>query len=219
MIDTIAVLFVMISTMAALGGPGGTASTNMSIDDQVVTALSNVASNKDVPDLAALVFSGFAHRQQIIQSLIKIIDNPQSTVYAKGCAANYLGEMRASEAADSLAAHITNNPPGASWARTAFHEVPYGDTLPSVSALIKIGSPAIPAVIRNLAESDVEQVRTCSMVVLESVEGDKDVMQLRLQKALDAQTDARKASSGMFRCFFIGPDKGPSHPSGKRCRS
>ncbi len=27
------------------------------------------------------------------------------------------------------------------------------------------------------------------------------------------------ASSGMFRCFFIGPDKGPSHPSGKRCRS
>ena len=27
------------------------------------------------------------------------------------------------------------------------------------------------------------------------------------------------ASSGMFRCFFIGPDRGPSHPSGKRCRS
>src|SRR5208282_1418356 len=26
------------------------------------------------------------------------------------------------------------------------------------------------------------------------------------------------ASSGMFRCFFIGPDRGPSHPSGKRCR-
>jgi hypothetical protein len=29
---------------------------------------------------------------------------------------------------------------------------------------------------------------------------------------------ANKASSGMFRCFFIGPDRGPSHPSGKRCR-
>ena len=27
------------------------------------------------------------------------------------------------------------------------------------------------------------------------------------------------ASSGMLRCFFIEPDKGPSHPSGKRCHS
>jgi hypothetical protein len=26
------------------------------------------------------------------------------------------------------------------------------------------------------------------------------------------------ASSGMFWVFFIGQDKGPTHPSGKRCR-
>jgi hypothetical protein len=31
--------------------------------------------------------------------------------------------------------------------------------------------------------------------------------------------ERKKASSGMFWCFFIGLDRGPSHPSGRRCRS
>lgn len=186
------VLFVMMGMRVALGGVGGSISTNMPIDDQVVMALSKVASEDDAPGLATLVSTGFAHRQQIIQSLIKIIDNPQSTAYAKGCAAHYLGGMRALEAVDSLAAHITNSPPGANPSRSAFHELAYGEFLPSVSALIKIGTPAIPAVIRNLAESDVEAVRGCSMIVLQSIDGDKSIVQLRLQKAFDAQTDATK---------------------------
>jgi cyclopropane fatty-acyl-phospholipid synthase-like methyltransferase len=35
---------------------------------------------------------------------------------------------------------------------------------------------------------------------------------------IDLIVVAKKASSGMFWVFFIGQDKGPTHPSGKRCR-
>jgi hypothetical protein len=38
---------------------------------------------------------------------------------------------------------------------------------------------------------------------------------------VDVQADIMDdfiASSGMFWVFFIGQDKGPTHPSGKRCR-
>ena len=46
--------------------------------------------------------------------------------------------------------------------------------------------------IKNLEESDDAKVRESSLNVLISIEGDKDVVQLRLQKALDAQSDAKK---------------------------
>jgi hypothetical protein len=55
-----------------------------------------------------------------------------------------------------------------------------------------IGSPAIPAVIRNLADSDDSRTRRISMRVLISIDGDKDIVQLRLQKALAAEKDLQK---------------------------
>ena len=63
---------------------------------------------------------------------------------------------------------------------------------PAVEALIKIGNPSIPAVIRNLAESDDAKVRELSLKVLKSIDGDKDISQLRLQKAFKAETASQK---------------------------
>jgi HEAT repeat protein len=60
------------------------------------------------------------------------------------------------------------------------------------AALVAIGTPSIPAVIRNLENSDDAKVRQPSLNVLVRIEGDKDVVQLRLQKALDAQSDTTK---------------------------
>ena len=59
-------------------------------------------------------------------------------------------------------------------------------------ALIKIGNPSIPAVIRNLAESDDAKVRELSLTALYHIDGDKDITQLRLQKALKAEKDLQK---------------------------
>jgi hypothetical protein len=107
------------------------------------------------------------------------------------CASIYLGEMRASEAADVLAEQIAMRPPGEP-SQSALHVVPYGDGLPVATALEKIGSPSIPGLIRNLTESDVEEVRAWSLMALQAIEADKDVVLLRLQKAVDSQTDATK---------------------------
>ena len=65
---------------------------------------------------------------------------------------------------------------------------------PAMDALVKIGSPSIPALIRNLAGSDNANVRELSLRALNQIDGDKDIVQLRLQKAMNAQIDsARKA--------------------------
>jgi hypothetical protein len=125
-------------------------------------------------------------RKQVIQSLLKTFNDPKSTVYiSKCCAASYLGELRAAEAADSLAAQITIRPP------LGGHE-PLGGYDPVVMALIEIGNPFTPAVIRNLADSDDPKVRELSLRVLTRIDNDKDISQLRLQKVLKAETDPKK---------------------------
>jgi len=64
--------------------------------------------------------------------------------------------------------------------------------LSAVDALIKIGNPSIPAMMRNLAESDDAKARELSLQVLTRIDGDKDISQLRLQKTLKAETDSTK---------------------------
>ena len=183
-------LLFMLTGVKAFAGQGENVSTNACLDDEVVTALDSFNSDKTVNiDWQRLVRNAFAHRQKIIQELLNIFNNPQSDLYAKCVAANYLGEMRASEAADSLAPRITIRGP---FENEGFHFAPGGGSLSIMQALIKIGTPSIPAVMRNLAESDDEQGRMRSVAVLSEIEGDKDVVQLQLQKAIDAQSDATK---------------------------
>ena len=68
----------------------------------------------------------------------------------------------------------------------------FWDRFPATQALVKIGNPAIPAVIRNLAESDDATFRRLSLSALYHIEGDKDIVQLRLQKALAAEKVSTK---------------------------
>lgn len=186
LIGVFALLFSMAG-MRAFAEPGENVSANMCLDEKVILAINNVSSNAllDV-DFGTLFRESSDHREQDIQELLNIFNNPKTGDYPKCCAAYYLGEMRASEAVDSLANQITLEPIVIS------HEPAYGYN-PPVDALVKIGTPSIPAVIRNLAESEDEKVREFSMAVLYLIDaGDKDIVQLRLQKALDAQTDAAK---------------------------
>jgi hypothetical protein len=57
---------------------------------------------------------------------------------------------------------------------------------------MRIGNPSIPAVIGNLEQSDDVKVRELSLAVLNYIDNDKDITQLRLQKALAAQNDGQK---------------------------
>jgi hypothetical protein len=130
-----------------------------------------------------------AERGKLITKLLEILKNPQSTNFDQCAAAYYLGEMRAPQAADILAAQITLK---LDFKHLDLNGLPVMPTDFAQEALIKIGNPSIPAVIRNLAESDDAKARELSLLVLYRIEGDKDIVQLRLQKALKTEADSQK---------------------------
>lgn len=119
--------------------------------------------------------------------LLNVFKDAKSSRFNKCAAAYHLGEMRTPEAADALAADIKLNlgPMVVDHLSILMHT-------PAVDALIKIGSPSIPAVIRNLEENGDAKVRELSLKVLYRIDGDKDIVRLRLQKALNAQKDSQK---------------------------
>jgi hypothetical protein len=183
-------LILVIIGVGKIDGQTESTNTNQSIDDKVVAVINSFNYNH-TPDPNAdwgkIFLDAPKHRQLIIQSLLGIFNDPKSRVYIPKCyAAYFLGVMRASEAANSLAAQISVQPP------------PFGMMEPGCgadpvpTALVAIGTPSIPAVIQNLAESDDAKVRELSLKVLYRIEGDKDIVQLRLQKALAAEKDSQK---------------------------
>jgi HEAT repeat protein len=142
------------------------------------------ANNPDAVD--GIVGKLHSERGQLIRELLTVFQDKKSSNVEQCAAAYYFGELKASEAVDALAANIT----------LAFSQPVDHLTIlmnaSSVEALIKIGNPSIPAMIRNLAESDDSKVRDLSLQVLTRIDGDKDIVQLRLQKALNAETDSTK---------------------------
>jgi hypothetical protein len=123
--------------------------------------------------------------------LLAIFKDTHSSQGTKGAAAYYLGEIRFSEASDELATNIALEITQLLEDHMALLEGHLEGHL-AAQALIKIGTPAIPPLIRNLANSDDKVVRGWSMLVLCRIEDDKDVVHLRLQKALAAEKDPQK---------------------------
>lgn len=128
-------------------------------------------------------------RKQLCSKLIGILTDSRSPNLNQCEAAYYLGELRIPEAVDALAAKIMLR---LDTRHIITLHLPTISSSPVVEALIKIGIPSIPAMIRNLAESDDNQVRDLSLKVIYRIEGDKDIVQLRLQKAMAAEKDSRK---------------------------
>ena len=158
-------------------------------NDPVITTIESINRGEFVSAFTAPYERGSGHRLRTIQALLRIFSDSKAYPDAKCCAAAYLGMMRASEAADSLAANIALQPPFDP--HFAVSGPPFGYN-PVIDALVAIGNPSIPAVIRNLAESDDAKVRELSLQVLTRIDGDKDIAQLRLQKALKAEKDSQK---------------------------
>jgi hypothetical protein len=130
-----------------------------------------------------------AERERLGADLLNTFNNQKSSRANQCIAAYYLGEMRYSSAADSLAVDIKVNLGDSD---ILIQGLPVILAYPARDALVKIGAASIPAVIRNLTESDDALVRALSFDVLTHVDGDKDIAGLRLQKALNAEKDSHK---------------------------
>jgi hypothetical protein len=135
---------------------------------------------------AALVDNNDKNLQQTQETLIEALRSGDGEV--KLYAAYLLGSYRFSKAAESLARNVSlQDKVRPTKARTRQW---FWDSYPALEALIKIGSPAIPAVITNLTQNDDAEVRRLSLKALRHIDRDDDIVGLRLQKALDAQLDA-----------------------------
>ena len=139
---------------------------NKSAYDDAVVAAINAGT-----DIAAHLDVASVHRQQTIHALLGIFDDPKADIYKRSYAAKYLGMIRADEAVDDLAANIKIGPPGSGHIDVG----PDCGIAPAQFALKQIGLPSIPALVRNLAESDDFLVRRYSFDALLQIEGDKDV--------------------------------------------
>jgi hypothetical protein len=128
-------------------------------------------------------------RQQFAKELLVILADTNSSDLSQCAAAYYLGEMRFPEAAEVLAGKIAFR---FNALKYPWYNFPNVSDYPALDALVKIGNPSISAVIRNLAESDDAKVGELSLQVLNRIEGDKDIVRLRLQKALDTQKNSVK---------------------------
>lgn len=125
--------------------------------------------------------------------LVQILKEEKSLNLNRCASAFYLGEMRRSDSANALAEAIPLTVDMSKINLMGLPDVlPAMGKYPAVEALVKIGNPSIPAVIQNLADSDDVKVRDLSMQVLTRIDSDKDISQLRLQKALKAETDSQK---------------------------
>ncbi len=157
-----------------------------------VVASARIATNGNsvaMYDFEKAAYKFSSERRRLILELLDIFSDTSSANLNQCSAAFYLGGMRAREAADGLATKIALkfNPNG-----FIIHGLPLLSEYPAMDALIEIGSPSIPPLIRNLKESDDIQVRESSLKSLYRVEGDKDIAQTRLQNALKAEVDPQK---------------------------
>ena len=127
--------------------------------------------------------------------MLRIFKSKDSSDDVKGYAAYYLGILYTpeavftSEVVDTLASQMTLNLPRGG--HLSIDESQWR-MWPVVGALVNIGTPSIPAMIRNVSTSDDAEVVKLSLQVLCRIDGDKDIVRLRLQKALEKEPDKTK---------------------------
>lgn len=125
-------------------------------------------------------------RKILIEELIPIVDPANRDKYSdetKSAAGYALGELRAVEAVPRLAEALKYEPEKRWLTRISRYDSPY------VVALIKIGRPAVPAMIANIEQSDDHTIRARSLGVLNLVVGGKRRLLELLRKVGGRATD------------------------------
>jgi hypothetical protein len=129
--------------------------------------------------------------KRVGKELINDLTDLKSPNLNQCVAAYYLGEMRYEDSISVLADHITLRVDRLAIRMKGLVSLQKLET-PALDALIKIGTPSIPTLVRRLQECDDAKVRELSLNALCQIEGDNEIVQLRLQKALKAQKDSQK---------------------------
>jgi hypothetical protein len=179
--------FVVSINLTSYANDSGTVN-GISFGDLISSAQTN-----NVYFLNQVANSFEAGHSRVTSELLSILRSKKISNLNQCASAYYLGEIRNPESASVLGDFILLRLDVTKINLMGLPEIlrKIGE-YPAMNALIKIGTPSIPAMIRNLAESDDVKVNELSLNVLYRIEGDKDIVQLRLQKALAAEKDSQK---------------------------
>ena len=142
-------------------------------------------------------------RKSVIRGLIPLIDPANREKYSDEtrCAAAYLlGELRAVEAVPVLSNALADPPGPKEFSDGSRYDVPV------FSALVKIGRPAVPAMIKNVEMSDDRILRKNSLDALNRILGGKR----RLMELL-ARLNARATDTDVARRTDEARSWGESH--------
>ena len=135
------------------------------IQERIEALLSDEARVRD-----QTVWAILGEREDMVRKLIELVDPANAEKYSdetRSAAAFLLGEFRAREAVPVLSKALRK--PLGPWFSGDIS--PYD--VPIFSALVKIGRPAMPAMIKNVEASDDELLRKRSLGVLSHVLGGK----------------------------------------------
>jgi len=171
----------------ALIGIGVVASTGKDLKDDTGTNGERIAriaglGNKERMELV----EELANERVVIQgNLINQLGGSQSkrTTFA---AAFLLGLYRMEQSVDHLSKFIALE----NEETELSGRIPLWGHYPVAEALIRIGKPAIPAMLRNIETSDTAKVRELSIQVIRYVEG-HEIGRIILEKQLAQATDSR----------------------------
>jgi HEAT repeat protein len=127
-------------------------------------------------------------RKAMIQNLIPLIDPTNANKYSdetRSASAYLLGEFRAVEAISVLSRALVNEP----GPKVIYRTTRYG--APVWSALVKIGRPAVPELIKNLENSDDHVLREKSLdVLIRTLDGKQQLLELLAKLNKNAKDDA-----------------------------
>lgn len=179
--------FIAITTATALAGQEKEKVLMMRTDD----LRSEEARIRD-----SAVDAILAERKATIERLIPLIDPANAEKYSdetRAAAAYLLGEMRASEAAPVLAKALADQ-----IGRDLVSNFDRYDD-PVFGAIIKIGKPAIPALIENVRSTDDESFQYVSLAALGQILGGgwervKTLLEKLVEQAQDEEPANREIS-------------------------
>jgi HEAT repeat protein len=127
-------------------------------------------------------------RKRTIEQLCEIVDQKNAGKHEpveRAAAAYVLGEMRAPEAVGALNSALADDPVQRDW---------FGDRSPYDSAvtaaLVRIGRPAVPEMIKNLQQSDDKRIREKTCMILYHTLGGRDRIVALIDRLTDQEEDA-----------------------------
>ena len=182
-----AVLFMLAAAVAADSGPK---------QEEMVIRVEQLGS-EEPPTRNAAVDAILQDRLATVEKLITVIDPANVKKYSdktRSAAAYLLGEYRAVEAVPVLSRSLLCDPgPTVIWDMSRYN-------VPIFRALVRIGRPAVPAMIENIETSDHRILRRKSLDVLSHILRGKRRL-LELLAKLEKRTDDKETRRRLQECI------------------